>query len=88
MTLVEANRISWGASGRNGGQLIDGFTSEAKFRKKFGDSVADMVVQMGVECRDIVVERVEKYDIDCDLKLGYIDVAAADRLRLVLLGAG
>jgi gamma-glutamylputrescine oxidase len=79
VTLVEANRISWGASGRNGGQLIDGFTNEAKFRKKFGDSVANMVVQMGVECRDIVVERIEKYDIDCDLKLGYIDVAAKDR---------
>lgn len=79
VTLVEANRISWGASGRNGGQLIDGFTSEAKFRQKFGDSVADMVVQMGVECRDIVVERIEKYDIDCDLKFGYIDVAAKDR---------
>ena len=79
VTLVEANRISWGASGRNGGQLIDGFTNETKFRKQFGESVADMVVQMGVECRDIVVERIEKYDIDCDLKLGYIDVAAKDR---------
>ena len=44
VTLVEANRVSWGASGRNGGQLIDGFTNEDKFRKRFGDSVADMVV--------------------------------------------
>jgi gamma-glutamylputrescine oxidase len=79
VTLVEANRVSWGASGRNGGQLIDGFTDTQKFRKKFGHSVADMVWQMGVECRDIVVDRVEKYSIDCDLKFGYLDVAARGR---------
>jgi len=76
VTLIEANRVSWGASGRNGGQLIDGFTNIEKFQKNFDDSVADMVWQMGVECRDIVVDRIEKYSIDCDLKLGYLDVAA------------
>ena len=80
VTLVEANRVSWGASGRNGGQLIDGFTDTQKFREKFGDSVADMVWQMGVECRDIVVDRIEKYSIDCDLKFGYLDVAGRGRL--------
>ncbi len=79
VTLVEANRVSWGASGRNGGQLIDGFTDTQKFRKKFGDSIADMVWQMGVECRDIVVDRIEKYSIDCDLKFGYLDVAGRGR---------
>jgi gamma-glutamylputrescine oxidase len=76
VTLIEANRISWGASGRNGGQLIDGFTDTEKFRKKFGDAEASMVRQMGIECRDIVVDRIEKYSIDCDLKFGYLDVAA------------
>ena len=79
VTLVEANRVSWGASGRNGGQLIDGFTDTQKFRRKFGDSIADMVWQMGVECRDIVVDRIEKYSIDCDLKFGYLDVAGRGR---------
>lgn len=77
--LLEANRISWGASGRNGGQLIDGFTGIEKFRKRFGEETADMVRQMGIECRDIVVDRINKYSIDCDLKFGYIDVAARGR---------
>ena len=81
VSLLEANRISWGASGRNGGQLIDGFTSVEKFEKKFGDSVAAMVRNMGVECRDIVVERIKKYDIDCDLKFGYLDVCGARQNR-------
>jgi gamma-glutamylputrescine oxidase len=76
VALIEANRVSWGASGRNGGQLIDGFTGVEKFQKQFGDTEANMVRQMGVECRDIVVDRIEKYAIDCDLKFGYLDVAA------------
>ena len=36
VAIVEANRISWGASGRNGGQLIDGFVMDLdKFEKKW-----------------------------------------------------
>ncbi len=77
VALVESNRIGWGASGRNGGQLIDGFTNVEKFQKRSGQQAeADMVRQMGLECRDIVVQRIEQYSIDCDLKLGYIDIAA------------
>ena len=77
VALVESNRIGWGASGRNGGQLIDGFTNVEKFERRSGQQAeADMVRQMGLECRDIVVQRIEQYSIDCDLKLGYIDIAA------------
>ncbi len=77
VALVESNRIGWGASGRNGGQLIDGFTNVEKFQKRSGQQAeADMVRQMGLECRDIVVQRIEQYSIDCDLKLGFLDVAA------------
>ena len=77
VALVESNRIGWGASGRNGGQLIDGFTNVEKFERRSGQQAeADMVRQMGLECRDIVVQRIEQYSIDCDLKFGFIDIAA------------
>jgi len=77
VALVESNRIGWGASGRNGGQLIDGFTNVEKFERRSGpQAAAGMVRQMGLECRDIVVQRIEQYSIDCDLKLGFLDVAA------------
>jgi len=79
VALIEANRVGWGASGRNGGQLIDGFTNVGTFQKKFGTAEANMVRQMGLECRDIVVERIEQYAIDCNLKFGYLDVAACGR---------
>lgn len=79
VTLLEANRIGWGASGRNGGQLIGGFSDPAKFEKRFGSGAAGIVRRMGLECRDILVERVRRYQIDCDLKFGYLDVAARGR---------
>ena len=79
VALLEANRIGWGASGRNGGQLIAGFTDVAKFAAKFGDAAASMVRRIGLEGRDILVARVADHAIDCDLKFGYLDVAARGR---------
>jgi len=75
VALVEANRIGWGASGRNGGQLIHGGCGLDKLLKQHGDSIADMVWDMKWRGNDIIRERVEKYNIDCDLKDGYAEVA-------------
>lgn len=75
VVLIEANRIAWGASGRNGGQLIDGFVETSKIGKRFGADAEQMAWIMGLECRDIVVQRVRDYGIDCDLQFGYIDLA-------------
>ena len=75
VALVESNRIAWGASGRNGGQLIDGFVDAKKIEKRLGADAAKITYQMGIDCRDIVVARIEKYSIDCDLKFGYIELA-------------
>ena len=40
VALVEASRIAWGASGRNGGQLIDGFVESDRIEKRFGAAAA------------------------------------------------
>jgi glycine/D-amino acid oxidase-like deaminating enzyme len=79
VALIEANRIGWGASGRNGGQLIDGFVSTEKIEKRLGSDAGDVAYQMGVECRDIVLQRIEKYSINCDLKFGFLDLALFDK---------
>ncbi|MEJ2603332.1 MAG: FAD-binding oxidoreductase [Gammaproteobacteria bacterium] len=79
VALLEANRIGWGASGRNGGQLIDGFVETDKIRKRLGEHAARIAAQMGLECRDIVVQRIERHGIECDLKFGYLDVAMKSR---------
>jgi len=75
VALLEANRIAWGASGRNGGQLIDGFVDNDRIERRFGADAAEITRRMGIESRDIVVERIQRYSIECDLKFGFFDVA-------------
>lgn len=80
VALVEANRIGWGASGRNGGQLIGGIGHDPeRFVKTIGESGVKAIYKMGVEARNIIKQRVEKYAINCDLKWGYCDVALKPR---------
>jgi glycine/D-amino acid oxidase-like deaminating enzyme len=76
VALVEANRVGWGASGRNGGQLIHGFTSDSKIEAQVGRHLEDVIYDMIWRGHDIIHERIEKYGIDCDLKNGFIEVAA------------
>lgn len=79
VALVEANRIGWGASGRNGGQLINGFGGLQKIAKKYGDGITDLLWQMRWRGNELIRERVAKYAIECDLKDGYIEVATKPR---------
>ena len=79
VALVEANRVGWGASGRNGGQLINGISGLARVRKKHGDGIADMLWDLRWRGNDIIHERVEKYAIECDLKGGFIETALKPR---------
>ena len=80
VVLIEANRIGWGASGRNGGQIIGGIGhTPERFKKSIGEEGINTIYQMGIEARDIIKERVETYSIDCDLKWGYCDVALKPR---------
>lgn len=79
VALVEANRIGWGASGRNGGQVINGIGGLDKFEEKYGEALADLVWEMRWRGNDIIRERVQKYSIDCDLKDGYVEVARKPR---------
>lgn len=75
VALVEANRVGWGASGRNGGQIINGMSGLQKIQKKYGDGVADMIQDLRWRGNDIIRERVARYEIQCDLKDGFLEVA-------------
>lgn len=77
--VVEANRVGWGASGRNGGQIIGGIAGEAKIAKFYGQDVEQLFGELRWAGHDIIRERVEKYNIQCDLKWGYLDVAIKKR---------
>ena len=79
VVVLEQNRIGWGASGRNGGQVIGGFSGEELMAKRLGEAARDLIWDIGWRGNTIIAERVEKYAIDCDFKYGYMDVALKHR---------
>ncbi|WP_313089308.1 FAD-binding oxidoreductase [Pseudomonas sp.] len=80
VVLLEAHRIGWGASGRNGGQLIRGVGHDVEqFRPALGDEGVDSLKRMGFEAVEIVRQRIERHAIACDLTWGYCDLATKPR---------
>ncbi|MEA1130571.1 FAD-dependent oxidoreductase, partial [Klebsiella pneumoniae] len=74
VVLLEARKIGWGASGRNGGQLIRGVGHGLEqFANVIGTDGVRQMKLMGLEAVEIVRERVERYQIPCDLTWGYCD---------------
>lgn len=76
VALVEANRIGWGASGRNGGQLIHGFSKDERLARKLGAGHADMLYHLGWRGHEIILGWIDRYGIQCDLQMGYVEAAA------------
>ncbi len=73
--LVEREHIGFGASGRNGGQLIPGLRwTASELEEEFGSERADALFDL---CwRDNPVKaRIAKHGIDCDLKAGHLEAA-------------
>lgn len=77
--VVEANRVGWGASGRNGGQIIGGISGEKTIAKNLGQDADVVFKDLRWAGHKIIRERVMKYGIECDLKFGYLDVAIKQR---------
>jgi glycine/D-amino acid oxidase-like deaminating enzyme len=77
--VVEANRVGWGASGRNGGQMIAGISGEQRIAKHHGPGIEKLLWEMRWTGHRIIRERVARYSIECDLKSGYLDVAIKAR---------
>ena len=77
--VVEANKVGWGASGRNGGQLISGVSGEKTIAKNLDQDAKEVFDEMRWAGHDIIRQRVDKYAINCDLKFGYIEVADKPR---------
>lgn len=91
VTIVEAAQVGWGASGRNGGQIVNGLNASLQtIKKRYGADTANFVAGLVQEGGEIIREHISTYDIECDLKDGNIFTAYTgahmreleDRLKL------
>ena len=76
VVLVEANRVGWGASGRNGGQLAYAPRAEMDAHvAALGREDARHVWQIAAEANALVKDLVARHRIDCDLTPGALELA-------------
>ncbi len=80
VAVLEASKVGWAASGRNGGQMIGGYACEIDtFARYLPEADVRRIWDMGLEALDIVKERIVRHAIDCDLTLGYLTAANKPR---------
>lgn len=78
--VLEGARVGFGASGRSGGQAINGFEEGIDaYIVQVGFDKAKRLWEMSLEAIDIIDERIAKYNIQCDWKKGYATLALNER---------
>ena len=76
VVLVEAAKVGFGASGRNGGQIVNSYSRDIDvIERTVGAKEAKLMGDMAFEGGRIIRERITKYNIDCDLKDGGVFAA-------------
>lgn len=76
VVVLEAARVGFGASGRNGGQIVNSYSRDIDtVERSAGPDAARLIGAMAFEGGRIIRERVARYGIDCDLKNGGVFAA-------------
>jgi gamma-glutamylputrescine oxidase len=77
VAVVEANKVGWGASGRNGGHVGTGQRADQEeLEKLVGLDQAKALWQLGLEGVDTVCQLIQQHNIDCELKQGNLHAAS------------
>jgi gamma-glutamylputrescine oxidase len=80
VAVLEAAKVGFGASGRNGGQIVNSYSRDIDvIEKTVGARQARLLGEMAFEGARIIRERVAKYGIQCDLKDGGVFAAITAR---------
>ncbi|WP_411388360.1 NAD(P)/FAD-dependent oxidoreductase [Pseudomonas sp. MPB23] len=76
VTVLEAAKVGFGASGRNGGQLVNSYSRDVDvIEQRYGEKSAEILGSMMFEGADIIRQRIQHYDIQCDYHPGGIFAA-------------
>lgn len=71
VVLIDAQRVGFGASGRNGGQLGSGQRQDQQaLEKMVGSSDAHKLWHLGEDAKRLVKSLIARHDIDCYLRPG------------------
>ncbi|AZP14049.1 NAD(P)/FAD-dependent oxidoreductase [Undibacterium parvum] len=80
VVILEQAKVGWGASGRNGGQIVHSYSRDIDvIENSYGKEKAKPLAEMMFEGAQIIRERVAKYDIQCDLKSGGVYAALSKK---------
>lgn len=79
VTVLEARTIGWGASGRNGGQVIPGLKLDpSEMRTTYGEQAGSRLADAVGRAADVVFELIDKHAIACaPTRSGWIQAAHA-----------
>ncbi len=76
VTVLEAVKVGFGASGRNGGQIVNSYSRDLdSIERSVSEPAAKLIGEMAFEGGRIIRDRVARYNIRCDLKDGGVFAA-------------
>nr|WP_170475843.1 FAD-binding oxidoreductase [Ruegeria arenilitoris] len=82
VVLLEAHRVGFGASGRNGGQLGSAQRMDQEdLENLVGESDAAKLWHLAEDAKELVKSLIKKHKIDCDLKPGIAALGFSDSER-------
>jgi len=86
VTVLEAKSPGWGASGRNGGQVIAGLKEDPdEICARFGADLGRRMIALSGGAPDLVFEIIRRYEINCDARQdGWLQIAHAPSTLNVL----
>jgi gamma-glutamylputrescine oxidase len=80
VVVLEARQVGWGASGRNGGQVLAGLAcDQSVIETQLGLDASRRVWDMTIEAIELIGARRQRFDIDCDWRPGTLTLAVNAR---------
>ena len=79
VAVLEGMQIGWGASGRNGGQVIVGHANDQPYADQLGLADAKRAWDISVEGTDLLRQRIKDHAIECEYVPGWLYLAENQR---------